>query len=170
MGPLLASCWPIMLSTIMMMDQATPHVPNAFLSVVRGTTTTTGTRVTSDNAHVCTRKAACRSSSSGSFGWARRRRGCAHPRCRPRLLHMQDFSSSLYWDKLYTGEDSSTNEAVVSEWHVEGDALVAPLVRLLGEPSEQGKGEELAILNVGCGTSTLWARCVVMKCGLVCNM
>lgn len=83
---------------------------------------------------------------------------------------MQDFSSSLYWDKLYTGEDSSTNEAVVSEWHVEGDALVAPLVRLLGEPSEQGKGEELAILNVGCGTSTLWARCVVMKCGLVCNM
>ena len=51
----------------------------------------------------------------------------------------------------------------MSPWHVEGDTRIAPLVRLLGDPAEQGKGEELAILNVGCDTITLSARYVVVK-------
>lgn len=111
----------------------------------------------SDHAFVPT--AARRSSSSS---WARQRsRAVAR---RPRL-YMQDFSSSLYWNKLYAGGDtrsSAAQEEAVSEWHVNGEALIAPLERLLGEPSAS-ESEELSILNVGCGTSTLWARCVVAK-------
>lgn len=78
-----------------------------------------------------------------------------HRRSPRRLgLYMQDFSSSAYWNKLYTGEDDAAEEAV-TEWHVTADALIAPLDRLLGYPADD---KELEIMNIGCGTSTLWAR------------
>lgn len=61
-----------------------------------------------------------------------------------------DFSSSSYWNKLYT-EESAT--AQPTEWHLNAEALNEPLERLLGSPTD-----DVAILNVGCGTSMLWAR------------
>ena len=135
------------------MDQAPSVPPLAFLSAVSLTSTSKG--IMSD-AYTPT---AARHGSSSS--WARRRSRAVPRRAR---LHMQDFSSPLYWNKLYGGGDSSSvvQEEAVSEWHVDGEALIAPLERLLGEPSAS-ESEELAILNVGCGTSTLWARCVVVK-------
>lgn len=68
---------------------------------------------------------------------------------------MQDFSSPAYWNELYGGEYDSAQEAGRAEWHVGAEALIAPLERFLGPPKPR---EELAILNVGCGTSTLWER------------
>lgn len=157
MRPLLASCWP-MLSTAVMMDQA-PSAPPAFLSAVLAGPRSTSKGIMSYHAFLPI--AVARRSINSSSSWARRRtRAVPH---RPRL-YMQDFSSSLYWDKLYAGGERSSSvaqEEAISEWHVCGDALIAPLERLLGEPSAS-ESEELAILNVGCGTSTLWARCVVV--------
>lgn len=158
MRPLLASCWP-MPSTAVMMDGA-PPAPPAFLSAVLASPTSTSKGNMSHHAFLLTAAAAAHRSSSSS--WARRSTRAAMRRPR---LYMQDFSSSLYWDKLYArGESSSSaaQEEAVSEWHVSGEALIAPLERLLGDPSAS-ESEELAILNVGCGTSTLWARCVVVK-------
>lgn len=93
--------------------------------------------------------------------------GC-HPSQRPRPvgggLFMEDFSSSTYWDKVYTsGEDGSAlGQEAVSEWHVGGEVMVEAVDRLLGGASgaRDDGGEELTILNVGCGTSTLWERWV----------
>lgn len=79
---------------------------------------------------------------------------------------MEDFSSSAYWDKVYTsGEDGRSalgtlGQGAVAEWHVEGEVMVEAVGRLLGDASGAGVGEELAILNVGCGTSTMWERWV----------
>lgn len=66
-----------------------------------------------------------------------------------RVLSMQDYSSSAYWNKLYTEEPP----ARMTEWHVDGATFVVQLERVLGPPSETA-----AILNVGCGTSDLWSR------------
>lgn len=94
---------------------------------------------------------------SSSRYWAKKHGALLHPRplSRARLCTMQDFSSSAYWNKFYSGGDDVSAKEAVTEWHVNGEALIAPLERLLGSPSAS---EELAILNVGCGTSTLWAR------------
>lgn len=100
-----------------------------------------------------------------SWSWARRIRSIPrNPRplpCAGRLC-MQDFSSSAYWNNLYLrGGDGSGDIAqqITAEWHLDGDALISPLERLLGSPAET-PSEDVAILNVGCGTSTLWARSV----------
>lgn len=61
----------------------------------------------------------------------------------------------MYWNHLYDDEGSAASEEAVTEWHVDGQAMLAPLERLL--PTDK----ELSILNVGCGTSMLWARCVL---------
>lgn len=69
---------------------------------------------------------------------------------------MQDFSSSAYWNKVYTsGLDESGQEAV-AEWHVEGDVMAKAVKRFVGDPT--AGGEELTLLNIGCGKSTLWER------------
>lgn len=85
----------------------------------------------------------------------------AHPyRRRPHpvmgRLYMQDFSSSAYWNKVYaSGIDDSGQEAV-AEWHVEGEVMADAVKRLVGDPA--AGGVELALLNIGCGKSTLWER------------
>lgn len=71
---------------------------------------------------------------------------------------MQDFASSAYWNKVYaTGQDDSGQEAV-EEWHVEGEVMANAVKRLAGDPPVQS--EEPKLLNLGCGKSTLWERCV----------
>lgn len=74
---------------------------------------------------------------------------------------MQNFSSTAYWNKVYSsGQDDSGQQAVL-EWHVEGDVFVEEVERLLpaGGPSATAAGREgVAVLNVGCGTSALWER------------
>lgn len=62
---------------------------------------------------------------------------------------MQDFSSSAYWDKVYAEDPTAQS----TEWHLDGEALIEPLEKLLGPPTD-----DRAILNVGCGTSSLWSR------------
>lgn len=77
---------------------------------------------------------------------------------------MQDFSSSVYWNKVYSSGEDDSGQQAVSEWHVEGDVFVEEVERLLsaGGPSATAAAgmhrEEVAVLNVGCGTSTLWER------------
>lgn len=78
---------------------------------------------------------------------------------------MQDFSSSAYWNKVYSSGEDDSGQQAVSEWHVEGDVFVEEVERLLpaGGPSSAtmhtaAGREEVAVLNVGCGTSTLWER------------
>lgn len=85
-----------------------------------------------------------------------------HPHRRPgphpatERLYMENFSSSAYWNKVYTsGIDDSGQEAVV-EWHVEGEVMANAVERLVGDPASGG--EELTLLNIGCGKSTLWER------------
>lgn len=75
---------------------------------------------------------------------------------------MQDFSSSAYWNEVYTSSEegcSALGQEAVAEWHVEGEVMVEAVGKLL-DVSDAGGREELAVLNVGCGTSTLWERCV----------
>ncbi|CAN0489990.1 unnamed protein product [Ectocarpus sp. 12 AP-2014] len=81
---------------------------------------------------------------------------------RPLRISMQDFSSSAYWNEVYSSGEDDSGQQAVSEWHVEGDVFVEEVERLLpaGGPSATmhtatGR-EEVAVLNVGCGTSTLW--------------
>lgn len=69
---------------------------------------------------------------------------------------MQDFSSSAYWNKVYTfGVDDSGEEAV-AEWHVEGEVMANAVKSLVGDPA--AGGDEHTLLNIGCGKSTLWER------------
>lgn len=69
---------------------------------------------------------------------------------------MQDFSSSAYWNKVYiSGVDDSGQEAV-AEWHVPGEVMANAVKRLVGDPAADG--QEKALLNIGCGQSTLWER------------
>lgn len=76
---------------------------------------------------------------------------------------MQDFSSAGYWDDVYSsGKDGSGQDAVV-EWHVEGEVLANVVEDLLGAPS--AAGHDASILNVGCGTSSLWERYVRSESG-----
>ena len=100
--------------------------------------------------------------------WACRRRsnvvtsfpGHPHPR-QPHpvtgRLHMQDFSSSAYWDKVYTCGIDDSGEAAVEEWHVGGEVMANAVKGLVGDPAA-GREEELTLLNIGCGKSTLWER------------
>lgn len=76
-------------------------------------------------------------------------------------LCMQDFSSSAYWNKVYSsGVDDSGQEAV-AEWHVEGEVMAKAVERLVGDPADGS--EELTLLNIGCGRSTLWERWVCVR-------
>lgn len=61
-----------------------------------------------------------------------------------------DFSSPLYWNELYA---KSAGAMQPTEWHLDADALNQPLERFLGPATE-----DVSILNVGCGTSLMWAR------------
>lgn len=99
-------------------------------------------------------------------GWTCTRFPCpsrSSRRQRPRpvteLLRMQDFSSSAYWNRVYaSGKDGGGQEAV-REWHVDGEVVVQTVERLVGSPSSTS--EERAVLNVGCGQSTLSERQVL---------
>ncbi|CAM9790646.1 unnamed protein product [Ectocarpus fasciculatus] len=86
-------------------------------------------------------------------------RGLSGATCRPLRISMQDFSSTAYWNKVYSSGQDDSGQQAVSEWHVEGDVFVEEVERLLpaGGPSATAAGREgVAVLNVGCGTSALW--------------
>lgn len=69
---------------------------------------------------------------------------------------MQDFSSSAYWNKVYTSGVDDSGEEAVTEWHVEGGVMANAVDRLVGDPASGT--EEPTLLNIGCGKSTLWER------------
>ena len=69
---------------------------------------------------------------------------------------MHDFSSSAYWNAVYASGEDESGQKAVAEWHVDGDVVVQAVERLVGIPPS--RREEPAVLNIGCGKSTLSER------------
>lgn len=92
------------------------------------------------------------SRSSPTIGLPRSRNASAGRLC------MNDFSSAGYWNQVYSSGKDGSGQDAVTEWHVEGEVLATAVEDLLGAPS--ATGHDAPILNVGCGTSSLWERCV----------